>query len=112
MGIFDALGAATAAVFYTQQVELYTAKTERNSYGDRVVVKDQPLGTLACNAQPITNEVAQRDYGVVVAEGWRLSCAPDARVALGVFVVWQGKDYRIKATLLRSSHIEVLIDKE
>lgn len=112
MSIFDALGAATAAIFYTQQVELYTAKTGRNSYGDRVTVKDQSLGVLACNLQPITNEVAQRDYGVVVAEGWRLSCALDERVVLGVFVVWQGKDYRIKAALPRSSHVEVLIDKE
>lgn len=112
MGIFNALGAATAAIFYTQQVELYTAKTERNSYGDRVTVKDQLLGALACNLQPITNEVAQRDYGVVVTEGWRISCNPDARVALGLFVLWQGKDYRIKAALPRSSHVEVLIDKE
>lgn len=109
--MFARLGAA-AARFYTSEVALHEPDQRRSPMGDRYTVPGESLGNLSCNIQPTTCEAAQRQYGVEIVEGWRLSCAPDARVQPGKYVLWQGRPYRVKAALHHPSHTDALITRE
>lgn len=97
--MFEDMAAVIAAEFHNDTVQpMQRGEKHRGPEGGIYYDPSTALGDpLACNVQPYSAELAQRDYGLVVETSLRLFALSDDRLQVGAPMEWKGAPYRVTA---------------
>ena len=98
MTLFYSMSHYLETVLHHDMVDLYTpGEIKQGNEGGVYRGEPDPIGSLKCNIQPYSKELAQKEYGLVVDAVLRLYAVPDDRLKLGVLVMWKGNTYKVSA---------------
>lgn len=101
---------AIADTFYDKDIEIWTEETIKDDEGSVIGKgKTEKLDSFKGNFQFTTREYIQQEYGKEIKANAIVTC--DKTVAeIGNILVYNNKDYAIKAVVFSDSHITILIE--
>ena len=84
-------------MFYTKTIDILGfADGETNEYGMYVKGEEQTLDTIKCDVQPITRQLANKEYGLDEDVDYTIFCDPHDSLGTSIIIKYNDKNYKIK----------------
>lgn len=99
-------------MFYNKKIDILTTTNgSTNEYGMYVEGTETIKATISCDVQPITRELALKEFGYEDDVEYRVFCGITSDIDTGVMVNYNNARYKVIKLMIWDDYMDVLLDK-